>query len=134
MWDKAELKFLRSSMSEHIRTRPWWRRRKNKSVMFACDGCDEVADCEWAFHEETFHKCIQEAWEVAYTEKNYRTKKSLMTDLARGEVIRVYQPGPFGPNISDGDCYLEGPHYPEPHRWYAKCKVQKGRILPGSLK
>jgi len=62
MWDKSELKLLRSSMVEHIRTRPWWRKENKKlaSVKFVCDRCDKVADCEWAFHEETLKECLQE--------------------------------------------------------------------------
>ena len=58
---------------------------------------------------------------MAYTVHNYRTKKELKEAVAAGERVEVYQPGPFGPNVpANGTVYLEGPHYPEPHRWYAE--------------
>lgn len=71
---------------------------------------------------------------MAYTVKNYRTKKALKEALARGETVEVFQPGPWGPNVSDGRWALEGPHYPEPHRWYASANVKDGAIVPGSVK
>jgi len=67
--------------------------------------------------------------EMAYTEVNFKTKAAIKKALANGEKIRVYQPGPFGPHVPDGTCYLEGPHYPEPHRWYATALVKGGTII-----
>jgi hypothetical protein len=69
-----------------------------------------------------------------YTVTNYRTKKAVKEALAAGVVVDVYQPGPFGPDVKDGPAALEGPHYPEPHRWYASCQVKGGVVVPGSLK
>jgi len=64
-----------------------------------------------------------------YTEKNYQTKKALKEDLKAGIVIRVYQPGPFGPQANfTGSTCLEGPHYPEPHKWYARAYCQGGIV------
>jgi hypothetical protein len=71
---------------------------------------------------------------MAYTVENYRSKKAVKEALARGETVRVFQPGPFGPKVGDGATCLEGPHYPEPHRWYASVRVANGTIVPGSLK
>jgi hypothetical protein len=71
---------------------------------------------------------------MAYTVTNYRTKKAIRADLEQGKVVEVYQPGPFGPNVPDGPVALEGPHYPEPHRWYASARVKDGAIVKGSLK
>lgn len=41
--------------------------------------------------------------------------------------VRCYQPG-LGPDLSQftGTVYLEGPHYPKPHRWYAQAKLVDG--------
>lgn len=65
-----------------------------------------------------------------YTVKNYRTKKALKEDVMAGVAVRYYQPGPFGGNEpKDGEVYCEGPHYPEPHRWYATCEVKNGLIV-----
>ena len=66
---------------------------------------------------------------MAYTVKNYKTKKALKEDLQAGKRIEVYQPGPFGPAVHDGRVALEGPHYPEPHKWYASAVVKDGIIV-----
>jgi hypothetical protein len=66
---------------------------------------------------------------MAYTNVNYRTKKSLVQDVKAGKRVTVYQPGPFGPGVKDGICYLEGPHYPEAHKWYASAIVKAGVII-----
>lgn len=64
-----------------------------------------------------------------YTSKNFKTKKALKEAITNGERITVYQPGPFGGSEPrDGTVFLEGPHYPEPHRWYAK-----GTLVDGVL-
>lgn len=64
-----------------------------------------------------------------YTVKNFKTKKALKEAIANGEKIGIWQPGPFGGNEpKDGTVYLEGPHYPEPHRWYASAVVTDGFI------
>lgn len=56
-----------------------------------------------------------------YTRKNFKSKAALKRAIANGEKITVYQPGPFAsPGPIKKTVYLEGPHYPEPHRWYAK--------------
>jgi hypothetical protein len=44
--------------------------------------------------------------------------------------VTYFQAGPFGGNEpADGTIYCEGPHYPEPHRWYAACTAKDGRII-----
>ena len=44
--------------------------------------------------------------------------------------VRYFQPGPFGGNEpSDGRFSCEGPHYPQPHRWYASCVAKDGVIV-----
>lgn len=71
---------------------------------------------------------------MAYTRTNYRSKKALKEALANGADVHVFQPGMFGPDVKDGQVCLEGPHYPEPHKWYASCVVKDGKIVPGTLK
>ena len=68
-----------------------------------------------------------------YTSTNYRTKKSLKEAVANGNTVTVFQPGPF-PGKTDGNVALEGPHYPEAHRWYASAQVARGVIIPGTVK
>lgn len=65
-----------------------------------------------------------------YTDRNYRTKKQLKEAVANGDKVTVYQPGPFGGKEPDnGTVYLEGPHYPEPHRWYAQAELKDGIVV-----
>jgi hypothetical protein len=66
---------------------------------------------------------------VAYTVENFKTKKALKAALAEGKRIRVYQPGPFGSDVDNGRVYLEGPHYPAAHSWYASADVEDGYIV-----
>jgi len=65
-----------------------------------------------------------------YTKKNFKTKKALKEAVAAGEKIGIYQPGPFGGDEPEnGSVVLEGPHYPEPHRWYATAVIKDGIIV-----
>ena len=65
-----------------------------------------------------------------YTDRNFRTKKALKEAVAKGERVTFHQPGPFGGNEPrEGTIFVEGPHYPEPHRWYARCEVKDGVIV-----
>lgn len=65
-----------------------------------------------------------------YTTRNFKTKKALKEAIAAGEKIGIYQPGPFGGNEpSNGTVYLEGPHYPAAHSWYAEAQVKDGYVV-----
>ena len=67
---------------------------------------------------------------MAYTKFNYRTKKALLADVRDGVEVRCFQPG-LGPDLSEytGSITLEGPHYPEPHRWYAAAQLENGVVV-----
>ena len=70
-----------------------------------------------------------------YTHVNFPTKKSLKQAVAAfnetGEnPVTYYQPGPFGSKeTQNGSFCVEGPHYPQPHRFYASCKAKDGVIV-----
>ncbi len=65
-----------------------------------------------------------------YTDVNYKTKKALKEAVAAGERVTYYQPGPFGgKEPKNGTITVEGPHFPQPHRWYASCIVENGVIV-----
>ena len=66
-----------------------------------------------------------------YTSINFKTKKAVKEAIKNGEILTVFQPGPFGKGIEEGDqkVYLEGPHYPEAHRWYAEGWLEDGRLV-----
>lgn len=68
-----------------------------------------------------------------YTDTNFATKKALKDAVTRGLKVGVYQPNDaFGKTaaVQHGThtVYLEGPHYPQPHRWYAQATVVDGFV------
>lgn len=65
-----------------------------------------------------------------YVSPNFKSKKAFKEAVATGKEVSYYQPGPFGGNEpKDGVIYCEGPHYPEPHKWYAQAVVENGKII-----
>ena len=65
-----------------------------------------------------------------YTHKNYKTKKAFKDDVLAGKKVTVFQSGPFGgKEKTDGIELVEGPHYPEPHRWYAQVTLADGYVI-----
>ena len=64
---------------------------------------------------------------MAYVDPNFKTKKQLKEAVAAGKTVTVFSPGPFGCN-QNGREFIEGPHYPEPHRWYAQVTVENGVV------
>lgn len=63
-----------------------------------------------------------------YVMPNFKTKKALKEAVAAGKRVTVYSPGPFPAN-RDGRETIEGPHYPEPHKWYAQVEVKDGAVV-----
>jgi len=64
-----------------------------------------------------------------YTSRNFKSKKELKEAVASGQKVTVYNPGPFGDPPKDGTCTIEGPHYPQPHRFYATVVLKDGYIV-----
>lgn len=64
---------------------------------------------------------------MTYVNPNFKTKKALKEAVQEGKEIEVFQPG-LGTVPENGTVYLEGPHYPEPHKWYAQGKMENGRL------
>ena len=71
-----------------------------------------------------------------YADRNYRTKKEFLAAVAAhaagtGPAVTVYQPGVGGffPSKRDGVTTVVGPHYPEPHRWYASVTIAAGVVV-----
>jgi hypothetical protein len=62
-----------------------------------------------------------------YTTKNFKSKKDLKTAIAGGERIGIFTPG-LGTVPENGTVYLEGPHYPLPHKWYAQATIVNGIV------
>lgn len=62
-----------------------------------------------------------------YVRPNFKTKKELKKALKRGDNISVFAPGVQFQDIPrDGTVYLEGPHAPAMHTWYAQGKMVNG--------
>lgn len=65
---------------------------------------------------------------MSYVEGNPRTKKQLKEWVKEGRDVIVFEPG-LGTVPRDGTVYLEGPHYPKPHTWYAQGTMKDGRLV-----
>jgi hypothetical protein len=63
-----------------------------------------------------------------YTVTNFKTKKAFKESVAAGDVVTLYAPG-IGTPKADGIEYVEGPHYPAPHTWYAQVTMENGRVI-----
>ena len=63
-----------------------------------------------------------------YVDPNFKTKKELKEALAAGKPVSVYAPG-LGTVPVNGYVPLEGPHYPQPHKWYASGTVRDGKLV-----
>lgn len=65
---------------------------------------------------------------MAYVNPNFKTKAALKNAVKNGETVTVFSPGPFPAN-QNGTEYIEGPHYPQPHSWYAQVTVENGKVV-----
>lgn len=63
-----------------------------------------------------------------YTSKNFKTKKALKEAVAKGEQVTLFAPG-IGKPVENGPEFVEGPHYPSPHTWYARVQVKDGVVV-----
>jgi hypothetical protein len=63
-----------------------------------------------------------------YVSPNFKTKKAFKEAVASGMTVTVFNPGPFGYPPNNGDCSVEGPHYPKPHTWYARVTITDGKV------
>jgi len=65
---------------------------------------------------------------MTYVSPNFKTKKALKEHLKAGKSVDVFQPG-LGSIPTNGPVYLEGPHYPAPHTWYAEGTMKDGKLV-----
>lgn len=63
-----------------------------------------------------------------YTTKNFQSKKALKEAVKAGEKVTVFAPGLGTPKVN-GTEFIEGPHYPQPHRWYAEVEMKDGIVV-----
>ena len=62
-----------------------------------------------------------------YVRPNYASKKLLKDAVEAGDTVEIDWSGPGHP--ADGVMPVEGPHYPQPHKWTAQVKVEGGRVV-----
>lgn len=60
---------------------------------------------------------------MAYATGNPPTKKALKERVASANPPTAYTPGGMFPDPRSTACTIEGPHFPKPHRWYARVQV-----------
>jgi hypothetical protein len=63
-----------------------------------------------------------------YTVTNFKTKKAFKEAVAAGAQVRLFAPG-LGSPTQNGIEYIEGPHFPKPHTWYAEVEVRAGVVV-----
>lgn len=63
-----------------------------------------------------------------YTDPNFKTKKALKDALKEGRTVTLFAPG-LGKPVDNGIETVEGPHYPQPHTWYAQVEVKDGKVI-----
>ena len=63
-----------------------------------------------------------------YVRPNFRTKKELKLAIEVGAPVEVYDHLGRESPPTDGVVYLEGPHYPKPHTWYAEGTMVNGKL------
>ncbi len=67
---------------------------------------------------------------MAYTNENFKTKKAMKAAVADGRQVGVHQPGGLFPDPTPGsEVTIEGPHYPKPHRWYARVRLDRDGFI-----
>lgn len=65
-----------------------------------------------------------------YVQSNPKTKKALREALKSGETLTVINPVTGRVQYDAGFYYVEGPHFPQHHSWYAKVECnRKGQII-----
>ena len=66
---------------------------------------------------------------MAYVDPNYKTKKEFIAAVKAGVKHQTYNPSGMFPTNRNGGDVVEGPHYPQPHRWYASVVVNEGVVV-----
>lgn len=66
-----------------------------------------------------------------YVSPNFKTKKALKDAVKEGREVMVFQPNNIfnTPIPKNGTVSVEGPHYPQPHSWYARVTLEDGVII-----
>jgi hypothetical protein len=63
-----------------------------------------------------------------YASTNFKTKKQFKEAVQNGAKITLYSPGLGSPKVN-GKEFVEGPWYPEMHRFYAEVEMKDGIVI-----
>jgi len=67
---------------------------------------------------------------MSYVDPNYKSKKEFKEAVnVLGKRPSTYNPSGMFPTPQNGEDTIEGPHYPQPHKWYARVKVENGIVV-----
>jgi hypothetical protein len=66
---------------------------------------------------------------MAYVNPNYKSGKAFKEAVGRGVIHRPYNPSGMFPQRQNGTETIEGPHYPQPHRWYVGVVLADGIVV-----
>lgn len=66
---------------------------------------------------------------MAYATVNFQTKREFKEAVKAGKTIKLFNPSGQFPTTSNGSEYVEGPHYPQAHTWYAEVQVRGGIVV-----
>ncbi len=66
---------------------------------------------------------------MSYVDPNYKSKKEFKLAVIAGEQHQTYNPSGMFPTPQNGRDTVEGPHYPQPHKWYASVEVKDGIVI-----
>ena len=63
-----------------------------------------------------------------YTVINFPSKKKFKDAVTNGLKVELFAPG-LGQPKANGREFVEGPHYPAPHTWYAQVEMVNGVVV-----
>ena len=66
---------------------------------------------------------------MSYVDPDYASKKAFVAAVKGGAEHFTYNPSGMWPTPQNGTDTVEGPHYPKPHRWYARVQVKDGMVV-----
>jgi hypothetical protein len=66
---------------------------------------------------------------MAYVNPDYKTKKEFKLAIESGKRPETYNYAGMFQTVQNGQDTIEGPHYPKPHKWYARVQVENGLVV-----
>lgn len=68
---------------------------------------------------------------MAYVSPNFKSKAEMKRAVAAGQSVTVFSNSAFvkDADIQNGLVFVEGPHFPQPHKWYGNVQVKDGKVI-----